>query len=586
MNTHAGERGSALVLALLLLISLSVMGMMFVNMARTESQIVTNQNLGEKALYLAEVGWRSAYQEFAMSNFSSMTHTAAGAWPPPVMAMSAVRLPGLVLDDGEDNGLADERNDGEWVWEWAPGDAGTGFSGTEQPESFRFRVYPASAAVDEQEFVIEVEGRVGSARRAISVRGFTEPAFTYTFFADTDLGEFTRGVNQTVTGRVHSNGDICFAPDGSTLNLDVTSITATGEIFRYKDLWGRSANPAGVVNIKDGLGVYRSMAWGTQGNAFDSFHANWDNADTSDGVQGAVERWLGVVRDGGLGAGPVTAPGYDALLPGGYYQSNAGLHLSSGDVQRDALGNDISAIVGSAVNQVTFYNPSTGVDQTVQELDVADLQARGLLPANGVIYCRGPLRIRGADSLAAPLTFVASDEIYTFGNFNSRAKKPAAIMSTGRIWHLSNRWSDNPSFTHNDRTVRQATDGTTTINAAMLDGVPAVNEANYADLDGNGSPDGYPGTTWANSDFLLETWGGSRTLRKRGSVVHLGKAAMSDDPTGNTLDEECEVAWQRYQAYSPPLRDYGYDPSLMGLNGQPPMAPRVSRISAWQDMTP
>lgn len=586
MTTGSTERGSALVLALLLLVSLSIMGMLFVNMARTESQIVTNQNLGEKALYLAEVGWRTAYQEFAMSNFTSMTHNADGSWPPAVMPMATVNLPGLVLDDGEDNGLDDERNDGEWVWEWEPGDGGANFSGTEQPESFRFRVYPASAAVGEQEFVIAVDGRVGTARRTVSVGGFTEPAFTYTFFADTDLGEFTRGVNQTVTGRIHANGDVCFAPDGSTLNLDVTSITATGDIFRYRDLWGRSANAAGVVNIKDGLGVYRNMVWGTLGNAFDSFHANWENADTTDGIQGAVERWRGVVRDGALGAGPVTAPGYTALLPGGYYQSNSTLRLYGGDMQRDAMGNDVSALVGSAVRQVTFYNPSTGVDQTVQEIDVADLQSRGLLPPNGVIYCQGPMRIRGADSLGAPLTFVASDEVYTFGDFNARAKKAAAIMSTGRIWHLSNAWNDGPSYTHNDRSVRQATNGTTTVNAAMMDGVPAINEANYADLNEDGVRDGYPGTTWANSDFLLETWGGSRTLRKRGSVVHLGKANMSDDPTGNSLDEESEVAWQRYQAYSPPYRDYGYDASLMGLSGQPPLAPRVSHISSWQEANP
>jgi hypothetical protein len=363
-------------------------------------------------------------------------------------------------------------------------------------------------------------------------------------------------------------------------------LTATGDLDRYKDLWGRSANPAGVVRIKDADGSYQTMAWGTEGNAFDSFHPDWANTDTSDGVEGALERWGGVVRDAALGSAGIEPPAFAAIEPGGYYEAQAGLRLYDGDVQQDQGGNDISATVGSAVRQVSFYNPSVQLDVTVQELDVHELQNRGLFPANGVIYCSGPLRLINADSLAGPLTVVASNEVYTKGNYNTLDKKSAAILTTGRIWHLSSAWNDDPSFTHNSVSVRQATNGTTTLNAAMLDGAPMVNESNYADLDGDGTPDGYPGTCWANCDFLLESWGSSRTLKKRGSIVHLEQANMSENPGTNVLDEPGEIGWQRCVAYQPPYRDYGYDPSLMGVAGQPPLAPRVSHITGWQEVTP
>ena len=129
-------------------------------------------------------------------------------------------------------------------------------------------------------------------------------------------------------------------------------------------------------------------------------------------------------------------------------------------------------------------------------------------------------------------------------------------------------------------------DGERTINAAMVDGQPVVNEANYADLDGDGvRDDPSSGDAWANNDHMLETWGSSRTLVKRGSIVHLQFADMSDDIYNNTIQPH-EVAWSKHAEYQPPRRDYGYDPAFAGMAGQPPFAPLVSKLYLWQEITP
>ena len=142
-------------------------------------------------------------------------------------------------------------------------------------------------------------------------------------------------------------------------------------------------------------------------------------------------------------------------------------------------------------------------------------------------------------------------------------------MTTARIWHLSDAWSDEDRYTKAPKDRRQASNGTTVINAAMVDGQPVVNEANFADLDGDGNPDDTgAGDCWANNDHMLESWGSSRTLQKRGSIVHLQFADMADNVYNSGMLSG-EVAWSKHAAYSPPYRDYGYDPSLAGMSGQP-----------------
>jgi hypothetical protein len=282
----------------------------------------------------------------------------------------------------------------------------------------------------------------------------------------------------------------------------------------------------------------------------------------------------------------VDPPPIETMQPGGFYDTHATLRLRAGDSQYDNAGNDVSAWIGDAVTEKTFYNKAIDEEVTVQEIDVAKLAASGNWPANGLLYSEVPVRLVNAEELQDDLSIVTNHSVYTKGSFNSRNKRAASIVSSGRVWHLSNAWSDDPALTYADKSARQAANGTTEIHAAIVDGIPVVNEANYADLDGDGvRDDPSAGSSWANGDQMLESWGGSRTLLKRGSIVHLQFADMADDVYNSSMGPG-EIAWYKHAEYSPPYRDYGYDPSLAGMAGQPPFAPLVSRLYLWQEITP
>jgi hypothetical protein len=583
--TAPGDRGSILVITLLMLVVFTLVGATFLTLANTEGKISTNHRADVQALFVAESGAQMAYESLAANNFQSWTHQADGT-PETLQPLIPIQFPGgLVLDRAGSDGLRDERDDGCLVWEWAPGDSGNGLTASDLEESIRLSIRRASADPMDAQFVIDIEGHVGRWSQRLQVLGFSEPVFHYALFSDGPLSEFTRGEDQQITGKIHANGDMYFRPwNPHTLSIDAPSITATGRMIRTTDIFGRDLFSGSHVMIKNDVGDYVEMELGAPGTAMDSENANWANNDPDDSIDGALELWGGIVRDGSLGAVSVDPPPVQTLEPGGWYDQRAGLRLAGGDRQTDGSGNDVSAAIAAAVREVTFWNPAIGLYETVQELDMAQLAASGYYPPNGLIFSEVPLRIVNGAELAGNLTIVSSQSVYTKGNFNSVNKRPAAIISKGRIWNLSNAWNDDEYYTKGGTSRRQAANGTTTVNAALVDGQPAIGTAQCADLDGDGDRDD-PGAGSAieNADQLLEAWGGSRTLRKMGSIVHLQCADMAND-LRNTGIQPGETAWIRFPAYDPPERDYSYDPSLQGNAGQPPFTPLTGRIFLWQQL--
>ncbi len=580
-----GERGSILIISLLMLVVFTVVGATFLTLASTEGRISTNMTADVQALFVAESGAHLAYKELGANNFQGWTHRPDGT-PETVDVLLPITFPGtLVIDGPGDDGLRVERDDGWMVWQWAPGDPGNGLTQSGLDEMIRFSVHPASANPQDNEFVIDVEGTVGHFHQRLQVMGFTEPVFGYALFADGHLSEFTRAEDQHITGKVHANGDMYFRPwNPHTLSIDAPSITATGSMIRSTDIFGRDLHSGSTVLIKDGVGNYVEMELGPPGTAMDSQNADWENNDPADGENGALELWDGIVRDGGLGAVRVDPPPVETVQPGGWYDQRAAIKIHANDTQVDTGGNDVSTMIGDAITEVTFWNPAVGEYVTVQELDMARLRSDGNFPANGLIYSEVPLRIKNAGELGGALTIVAAQSVFTKGDFNSVNKAPAAIISKGRIWNLSSSWSDADSKTKGPMSGRQASNGTTTVNAALVDGQPPIGTAQCADLDGDGEPDDpSAGNAIENADHLLETWGGTRTLRKMGSIVHLQTADMADDlrNSGRLPEEE---PWIRFGAYQPPERDYAFDPSFSSNAGQPPFTILVGRIFLWQQI--
>jgi len=580
------ERGSVLVVALVMITLMALVGATFLLLADTEGGIAQNHRNGTQALYLSESAIHAAFEEFGASGFRSWTHDGNGNIVGDRMMDSFAFGSGQVTrDDSDDNGLRDERNDGWFVWEWAPEEGGEGLTGTGLPESFRFSLRPASADPEESEFVIESVGTVGKYRRRLQVLGAVEPLLGFALFSDGDLSEWTMDVDQQAWGKIHANGDIYFAPRDSRLRIHAESITAAGSMFRSRDAWGRPVSGAEEVRIQGASGI-AEMIGGAAGVAMDTENPVWTNADPDDGIDGALDLWGGVVRDGSLGAQPLDVPSLDTFQAGGFYDSNAALRISAGDVQVDQGGTNISALLGPAVQEVTFWNPALAEYVTVQEIDLAELDRIGQFPANGLIHATVPIRLTNGGVLRADLTIVADHSIYTKGDFNARNKRAAALMSTGRIWHLSDAWSDDDAVTRGPVNGRQASNGTTNINAALLDGAPIVNEARYADLDDDGAPDRpAQGDADANADRLLEAWGASRILKTRGSTIHLVFADMAEQLDNSGMSDD-EIAWRQHSAYTAPHRDSWFDNSLAGMSGQPPFWPSIARLYMWQEITP
>ena len=566
------EKGAALVLVLVILMALSVLGVGVIISANTNNALSRNYEKSVQALNMAEIGAKVCYRELINSGFLKTTHTMGHAAPSTGEPLLETTLEHYTIN-----------GDGDFEWSWTPDSAYSPLFPTDMPHGFRFRVFYSTY----NSFVIECEGWYDNITRRVRGKGELESMFQFSYFASRDLGEFTRGANQTITGKVHANGNLYVRPDGATLYVDTDSFTATGFIIRSRDVWGRPDSSGGceITRNAQGSGIWVAMApgspRGSEGVAMESTNPNWNHP-----TLGANTLWEGVVRDRVPFKSP---PPVQNLDTGGYYDTQASLKI---------LNTTHSSETWSTV--ATIYNYNEQRTETVENIDVAAMVAAGDFPANGLMYCNTPVRLYNFSSIPNRLMITSNRNIYTMGDVNTVAKKGLAIMTKHRIYILSQNWSDtSPKLMNSSADRPDAVN--TTINAATVDGSPAVDEHNWVDRDndhrydeqnrliyddwdhktaaGFNNPDD-SGNPWANCDDLLEDWGG-RTLTKHGSVVHLDGAAMAADITNAGMAAD-ELAWIQRLGYSAPTRNYSYDPDLATPAGQPPFTPLIGHITSWE----
>ena len=567
MSTCENERGFALVIVLVILLTLTVLAVGVLTSSSTNFALSQNYEKNTQAVNMSEIGVKVAYREFITSGFLKTTHT--------INADDVATGNDLLVTDLEDY-YVDE--DGFFVWEWDDSKNYNPMWDTDQPHGFKFRVYYSS----DFSFVIESDGWFGNIHKRTRARGEIETMFQFSYFASRDLGEFVRGASQEIRGKVHANGIMFIRPSGSTLKINSSSVTATGHIIRSRDAWGRPDGSGACQITKDEQNSGNWVAMdpgsprGSEGQAFDSLHADW-----TDKSSGARAKWGGVVRDKVPYKSP---PPVQNLDVGGYYDSEADLHITNTTHSSKAW-----------CSQVTFWNWNEQRWITVEDIDVGALISAGDWPANGLIYCSTPTRLSNAAELDGKLMFASNSSIYTKGDFNTINKQGASLMTKHRIYHLSNSWDDGQSTNSKNRSA-----STTTINGALVDGAPTIDEYNWVDRDGNNKYDwsnitmyspespktsgGFnnpnnSGDPWANCDDLLEKWSG-KTLTKFGSVVHLDGADMCPNLDNADITDD-QLAWVRKTGYSPPTRNYLYDPDLADPTKQPPFTPLIGHISSW-----
>jgi hypothetical protein len=241
------------------------------------------------------------------------------------------------------------------------------------------------------------------------------------------------------------------------------------------------------------------------------------------------------------GSGPaktVQAVQIDMGLLYKWLTNSGALGTANQGSQDDALkvthaGHHIGSVyVYNSVPLTTQQLPAVRVTDGLRLPNVGNLP----LPYGFTVATPFPLYVKGDYNAA---TFAGS----ALGSTNTLYTVPAALMGDS-ITVLSDSWDDS-------QTGKLPTTSSTTVNAAMLEGIVASNPS----ISGN-----YSGGV-ENFMRLLESWSGS-TLTYNGSIVVLFYsqwATNSWQPTGNY--------------YNPPLRNWAFDLNFKNANMLPPLTP-------------
>ena len=569
------EQGFALILVLAILLTLSVFSVGVMMSTSTNNVLSKNFEKATQALNMAEIGTKVAYRELINGGYLKTTHTLNHEEAESGESLLETTLQNFTIDDA-----------GFFRWEWPP-QAGSHppMFDTELEHGFRFRVYYST----ENSFVIESEGWFGNIHKRVRAKGELESMFQFSYFASRNMGEFVRGASQAIRGKVHANGDLYVRPSGSRLDVITNSFTATGSIIRSRDAWGRPDQSGSCyITENDDSGTLVEITpgspRGSEGVAYESANPIWD-----DSVNGARERWSGVVRDKVPFKSPPPVRNLDV---GEYYDLEADLDMHID--QTTHIANPTWA------DADTIYNSNEDMWHYVMTIDIGAMSAAGKWPTNGLIYCNTKTRFTNAASLQDRLMIASNSIIYLQGDFNTVAKKGAGVMTTHRIYYLSNSWNKTADYTTSST---RPVASNTRYNAALVDGAPTVDEYNWCDRDANrcydysnnarkiyldwndktaaGFQNPYNSSDpWANCDDLIENWSGM-TLNKYGSTVHLEGAVMCDH-LDNSDYTNARLAWVRKTGYSPPTRVYEYDPDLSDPSSQPPFTPLIGHITTWE----
>jgi len=529
------QEGIALIIALMLTLMLTVIGIGIITSSSDEVNIAGNELNEMKAFYAAEAGLDKATAII-------QTHYEATGVPPASFPAETLNIGGVTYGYSVIPEATSQRK-------LTKGSLG-GLNAFIRPYTIQ------SSAVDSSHstaFTLEQSFEVAFV-----------PLFQFSVFYENDL-EIAPGPSMLLLGRIHSNGDLYLQANNS---LQIESyLTAHGDIYHGRKPGSGLGTSEGDVLIKSLDGNYHSMKDG--GDWLDANDAHW--FDT------ASVRWGGRVQDAAFGQEKLNLPltgssdsahklieRYDAGANPDSYENKAALKIIDGQAYYDAGGSWVnvtgSLTASGILSETSFYDAREGSDVTVTDIDVAALNASAYAPSGGIVYIsdhrsglRGA-RLNDAEDLGFPMTIASENPVYTVGDINTIDKQPMAIMADA-LTVLSDNWSDDPALAANlDKTVRAA-------NSV---------EANLCYITGNRET-GAGGSAYngglENLPRFLEDWGGV-DFKFRGSIVNLWYSQMA---TGD---------WSG-SYYTPPNRDWAFDPDLNDPANMPPGTPMVRSFIRW-----
>ena len=420
------------------------------------------------------------------------------------------------------------------------------------------------------------------------------PLFQFAAFYNKDL-EILPGPTMTLSGPVHTNGDLYLYSNSATLTVS-GQVTTAGDLYRGRKDGSVSPN----CNNRE-VRIYNPL----NPVALIPVCPSRYRTTASD-----IAPWNGMIQ---TKVQQVTVPGPEVFdpTPGQVYWDKADLRIvmnlnGSEAVQSieahtaaDAIDAAATAALTSAatcpgvvaggrvMNSATFYSFREG-----QMLRVLDIDVRGLLNClrstnwfgtgkqlddqteGGLVMhftVRGPnsssfnryaVRLRNGQQLQASagtptvrgFTLVSDQAVFVMGDFNAVNKIPAAVMADS-INVLSNAWNDANCTSSGACGIGGRVASNTTINSAVLAATDVTGGVEGSAGQGgayNGGLENYP--------RFHENWSG-RVLVYRGSFVSLG------------VPRHVHGAWSA-QSYNPPNRDWNYDTSFNNAANLPPITPR------------
>jgi hypothetical protein len=457
------------------------------------------------------------------------------------------------------------------------------------------------------------------------------PLFQFAIFNQNDL-DFSSTATFTVTGPVHTNGNMYFS-SGGTLTLQ-SSVTAAGSMFRgFKDSNTCNGGTVQIVAVAGNTPVAMNCATTQRNTLTDSNLSTWN---------GRIKQNVGQLNV------PTTA----ALSPtaGSVYWDQADLRIAY-DVPSNVInvykenGSIDAALTGTlngCANAVSSSNTfrdnreqnsataPTGtvlVNMTLLEVNVANLLtcinnttgslgiAGGLANTdqNGLVIhatVRGPnaaaaqslygVRLSNGANLqgAKGLTFVTDQAVYIQGNYNSSSKIPAAIIAdTANI--LSNNWATPATQIPTSNT---SIGGNGMINGSTVNGPlcpvlsaptadaksqmvlacrPAtntiLNAAIVAGMSITGNANGTAGqdvnlSNGGPNNLIRyhEDWGINGGLTASATITYLGSLISLGIPNHATGPFRLGNP-----TYNPPLRNFSFDTSFSDLANLPPASPNA-----------
>lgn len=452
---------------------------------------------------------------------------------------------------------------------------------------------------------VRAKGAVGSASRIINAE-YT-PLFQFAVFYDNDL-EILPGPTMTLSGRVHSNGDM-FLGCGGTLTFNSNHVRCLGEMFRSRKVGSATggnvqfrkyvANPFDSSEpVEYERMLSRSQLGPDSVSGYDSlftegYDANGDGDFDDSGEHlpfefGVLDLWSqpegygaagNSVLTGDHGVSYVSTPDVEAIQAWvdapdgtgeqvkGFYHDNAGLTIMVDEnaltyVATTADGTDVTGDIAPAITLGDVLDArqsrSSGERSAVLEIDMELLGDLGLMPSNGLLYAsheglgedvdaKGILLKNGAE-LAGDLTLVSEGPVYIQGDYNNVEKKGAAVIADA-VNLLSNSWDNSKEY-------------------GVL---PRASETDYNVAIVTGSYESVPGRYnggFENLPRFHENWSGVN-CNIVGSFVNSYDSVHATGSIGGVR-----------ALYSPPRRNWSYDTDFNDINELPPFTPMAVAIKS------